>query len=560
VRYRERVALENGPDNTKMGRREFLRSAGRAAGGLAVLSVGGAALGDLAGCGATHPRSSPAPPAGSSPGTTTSSSLPATTETTLDTGPPDWAALAKSLTGRLVLPGQPAYPTATQLFNPVFDSVHPAAVAYCAKVSDVQRSIEFARTHGVQIATRSGGHSFAGYSTGPGLVADVSAMSTVGVEAGGSMARVGAGARLVDLYSSLSSQGVALAGGSCPTVGIAGLTLGGGMGVVDRTHGLTCDALSSVDIVTADSRLLTCDQGSDPDLYWASQGGGGGNLGIATEFRFLVHPVDELALFTLVWPWAAAVDVVGAWSAWAQAAPRAIWANCQMGAPGQGGPGLKVTGVWVGSVAALSLALGPLLRAVGSAPTYSFVGPEPFMRAMMIEAGCEGDSVAECHLPSENPAGLLSRSAFATKSNFLTSGLSDAGVRAVVGLLDDRQGLGAPGSGGIVVSTTGGAINGVPANATAFVHRDTELLMEYNVGWDSGATAGVVAANRAWLAHAWATMQPFVSVQAYQNYMDPTLVGWQEAYYGANLARLSRVKLAYDPDDVFRFAQSIPLS
>ncbi len=552
--------LDDGLGQAAMDRREFLRSAGRVAAGLAVFSLGGTAMGELAGCGATHPR----PPAGgSSPkitGPTTPATVPTVTETTVDTGPPGWAALAKSLTGRLVLPGQSAYPGATQLFNPIFDSVHPAAVAYCASASDVQRSIEFARAHGVQLATRSGGHSFAGYSTGRGLVVDVSTMSTVGVGEGGSTAQVGAGARLIDLYSSLSAQGVALAGGSCPTVGIAGLTLGGGMGVVDRTHGLTCDALSSADIVTADSRLLTCDQGSDPDLYWASQGGGGGSFGVATAFRFLVHPVDELALFTLEWPWAAAVDVVGAWLAWARAAPQAIWANCQMGAPGQSAPGLKVTGVWVGSVTALSGALDPLLRAVGTAPTYSFVGPEPFMRAMMIEAGCEGDGVAGCHLPSENPAGVLSRSAFATKSSFLTSVLSDAGVRAAVGLLDDRQGLSVPGSGGIVVSTTGGAINAVPADATAFVHRDTEFLMEYNVGWDTGATAGVVAANRSWLSHAWTKMQPYVSLQAYQNYMDPTLVDWQEAYYGANYARLRRVKAAYDPDDVFRFGQSIPPS
>lgn len=540
-----------------MDRRQLLRSAAHAALGLAALGVAGV---ELAGCGA--PAGSP--PAGAGGATTTTlgapaSSTPAVTATSVAAGPPDWAALASSLTGRLVLPGSAAYPGAIELFDPSFDSVHPAAVAYCASPGDVSRSIAFARAHGVALATRSGGHSFAGYSTGQGrLVIDVGAMATVAVDPAAGTARVGAGVRLVDLYSALAGQGVALAGGSCPTVGIAGLTLGGGLGVVDRQHGLSCDALQSVDIVTADSRLLSCDAGSHPELYWASQGGGGGSFGVATSFTFLVHPTDQLALFTLVWPWAAAAEVLGAWQAWAQATPDALWSNCQMGA----GPGatlsLRVTGVWVGTAGECSVVLAPLLRAVRQAPTYEFVAQETYMRAMLIEAGCESYSVAECHLPGETPSGSLGRSPFATRSNFVTEALPAAGVSAAVAAVEARQGVAAPGSGGIVVSTTGGVINQVPADATAFVHRDTLFLVEYNAGWDTGASAGIVAANQAWLAHAWSAMQPYVSVQAYQNYADPTLANWQLAYYGANFPRLVRVKAAYDPDDVFHFAQSIP--
>jgi hypothetical protein len=311
--------------------------------------------------------------------------------------------------------------------------------------------------------------------------------------------------------------------------------------------------------VTADSRVLTCDAGANPDLYWASQGGGGGSFGVATSFSFVVHPVDQLTLFTLVWPWGLAAEVLAAWQAWAQTTPDALWSNCQMGAgPGGSAPGLRVTGVWVGTPGECSVVLAPLLRAVRSAPTYSFVGPESYMRAMLIEAGCEGDTIAECHLPSENPSGVLTRSPFATRSNFLTTALSGAGVSAAVAAVEARQAVPAPGSGGIVLSTTAGAINHVPSDATAFVHRNTVFLAEYNAGWATGAPGGVVAANQAWLARAWSSMQPYVSVQAYQNYADPTLANWQVAYYGANFARLVQVKAAYDPDDVFHFAQSIP--
>jgi hypothetical protein len=210
-----------------MDRREFLRAAGRAAAALGVVAVGGGALGELSGCGGPG-RSSPA----ASGGATTSTTQPAATPTSVTgttevTGPADWPTLAKSLTGRLVLPGSAAYPGSIELFNPSFDDIHPAAVAYCASPGDVQRSIAFARAHGVTLAMRSGGHSFAGYSTGHGLVVDVSALNTVEVDQSAGTARVGAGVELIDLYSTLAGQGVALAGGSCPTVGIAGLTLGG---------------------------------------------------------------------------------------------------------------------------------------------------------------------------------------------------------------------------------------------------------------------------------------------------------------------------------------------
>lgn len=539
-----------------MNRREFLRSAGRAAAALGAVAVGGGVLGELSGCGAPG-----ATGGGATTSTTQGAAAPTSvTGTTEASGPPDWAALARSLTGRLVLPGSAGYPSAIELFNPVFDGIHPAAVAYCASPGDVQRSVAFARAHGVTLATRSGGHSFAGYSTGHGLVVDVSAMNTVQVDQSAGIARVGAGVELIDLYSELAGQGVALAGGSCPTVGISGLTLGGGLGVVDRQHGLTCDALQSLDIVTADSQVLTCNDGNHPDLYWASQGGGGGSFGVATSFSFLVHPVDQLVLFTLDWPWALAAEVLAAWQAWAQATPDALWSNCQMGAgpAAAGPPSLRVAGVWVGTTGECSVVLAPLLRAVRSAPTYNFVGPEPYVRAMLIEAGCEAYTVAECHLPTETPSGVLARSPFAARSNFLTKALSGPGVSAAVAAVDARQGVPASGSGGIVLSTTGGAINHVPPDATAFVHRDTVFLVEYNAGWATGAPGGVVAANRAWLARAWSSMQPHVSVQAYQNYADPTLANWQAAYYGANFARLVRVKAAYDPDDVFHFAQSIP--
>ncbi len=221
-----------------------------------------------------------------------------------------------------------------------------------------------------KLAARSGGHSYAGYSSCPGLVIDVSSLNGVSVQLGMQLATVGAGAQLIDIYSQLGASGLLLPGGSCPTVGIAGLALGGGIGVFGRAYGMTCDNIASLQIVTADGSLRRCSPAQQRDLYWASRGGGGGNFGIVTSFTFTVHPIPSVTLFTLEWPWGEAATVLDAWLRWIPTAPNELWSNCQLASNGTGGGGfLKVTGVFAGSTAACSSALAPLLSAVGAAPT-----------------------------------------------------------------------------------------------------------------------------------------------------------------------------------------------
>ena len=537
---REATRLRRPEPARALDRRQFLRR-----GGATVAALGAAAA--LDGC------STAAPSAGSS-----------TTETTGASGPPDWSALSGMLSGRLVVAGSPTAVTSAELYNTRFDGTVPEAIAYCRSVSDVQRCLGFARDHAVQIAARAGGHSYGGYSSCPGLVVDVTLMATVATgPAGAGSATVGAGARLIDVYSTLGSAGVLLPAGSCPTVGIAGLTLGGGVGVFGRKYGLTCDNLRSLDMVTADARVVTADEGTHSDLLWASKGGGGGNFGVVTSFTFDVHPIPDIALFTLEFPWGAAADVLGAWQHWMPGTPPELWSNCQLLSSGTAGGaqplGVRVTGVLVGTPSTLTGLLGPLITAAGTAPTYQFVGPEPYLKAMLVEAGCSDSSVAACHLPSQNPAGTLSRSGFAAKSNYIDTPMPSAGLQAVVeavASLDRTQ----PGSGGgMVFDAYGGVINEVRPDSTAFVHRDAVACIQYSVSWGPGASAAVMTEADTWLQTTQGQLAPYVN-GAYQNYIDPTLTDWQQAYYGANLPRLVDVKGTYDPDDVFHFAQSIPTS
>jgi hypothetical protein len=279
-----------------------------------------------------------------------------------------------------------------------------------------------------------------------------------------------------------------------------------------------------------------------------------------TSFTFGVHPIPSVTLFTLEWPWDAAATVLDSWMRWIPSTPNELWCNCQLASNGASGGGiLKVTGVFAGSTGACASALAPLLGAVGAAPTDRFVGPEHYLRAMLIEAGCEGLTVAQCHLPSRNQGGTLSRSAYTAKSNFIDTALPASGTAAMIAAVE-ALGTDVPGvGGGIVFDSYGGAIDELAPGDTAFVHRGAIACAQYSVTYASANPApAVVAAAREWLEQTQASFAPYAQ-GAYQNYIDPTLPDWAEAYYGTNLPRLREVKGVYDADDVFHFAQSIPL-
>ena len=458
VTGQRRIDAGSGTSRPELTRRDLLRLG---AAGMTALVV--------AGCSSRH--SSGAPTSTASPSGPSSSSSPATTPTDSAASgvtDSDWVNFGRSLTGRLVRPSDSGYLVDLQLYDSRYDSVRPMAIAYCSSVTDVQRSIEFARRHDLPFAARSGGHSYAGYSTSTGLVVDVTAMASVATGPG--TATIGSGARLIDAYTSLNNSGVSIPAGSCPTVGIAGLTLGGGVGVVDRAYGLTCDAMSSVVVVTADSRVVTADATANSDLYWACRGGGGGNFGIAASFTYKTFPTSPLTLVFLTWPWAAASDVVPAWLSWAPSAPDQLWSNLLLIAdPAAGSPKVQVGVVWMGPASGVNVPLAGLFGAVGSPPSGRPTETVPFGHAMYVEGGCASFSQAACHLPSQVTGGALSRQPSLAKSGYFRAPLGDAGVAALLAGIAARQSAG--GQGAVGIDAYGGAINRVDPAATAFVHR-----------------------------------------------------------------------------------------
>ncbi len=234
-------------------------------------------------------------------------------------GPDSWDALAAAVSGRLLRSGSSGWDSARQVENPRYDGADPQGILRAASAADVQAGLAFARNTRTPVALRAGGHSYTGWSAGGAagtdvprsLVISTQDLDEVTVHDDGT-ATIGPGAQLADVYATLARAGRAIGAGSCPTVGTGGLTLGGGVGVLVRSFGLTCDQLTGVTLVTPDGTVRQVSATADPDLFWACRGGGGGTVGVVTSMTFRTQPAPEVLLFRLVFPWSSAAAVVRA--------------------------------------------------------------------------------------------------------------------------------------------------------------------------------------------------------------------------------------------------------
>ncbi len=457
----------------------------------------------------------------------------------LEAGDVDWAALDKVLERPLIRPAQAGYAVAAQPYNAALGRRRPAAIAPVTSPAEVAAGLRLVAGQSLPVAARSGGHSYAGYSTPDGgLVVDVSALDRITVAEDGT-AVVGAGARLIDVYSALAAHGRALPAGSCPTVGIAGSTLGGGIGVLARPYGLTCDHLRAATVVTADGEVRKVSPHQDADLFWALTGGGGGNGGIVTDLTFATVPVPTVTVFSLTFPDAATPRVLRAWLGWMDAAPPSLTSLCHVNAGPV--PANHVSGTWTGPAAALGPHLSSFLAEVGVGPSRRTTYTGGFLDVMRDFADCGTLSLGACHATS-TPGGTLRRESFRSASRMLERPLTVDGADRIVQLLTG------PANGLVLLfDSLGGNVAQLRPDDTAFPHRRAAASVQiYNP-----SAAGAATVHRLQQA-----LTPLIGTGSYVNYLNADETGWAEASYGVNRARLKQIIRSYDPDGVFDFAQS----
>jgi FAD/FMN-containing dehydrogenase len=448
-------------------------------------------------------------------------------------------ALSARLQGDLVLPGDAAYETARAVFNAAVDG-RPALIVFCADAADVIAAVNFARAQELSVAVRGGGHSLAGYGTcdGGGVLIDLSRMKGIEIDPVRRTARLEPGLTWAEVASATHAHRLALTSGDQGAVGVGGLILGGGIGWMARKYGLTIDRLRAVELVTANGRLVRASATDNAYLFWGLRGGGG-NFGVAVAFEVDLHPGGIVLGGMICYDAAAAAQILQAYVRYALAAPDELTAELFiMPAPPapfipqawHGRTVVTILPCYVGDLAEGERVIAPL-RQLG-APIAEAIAPIPYpaLFAQTAEAAAHGrrHDVRNLFLkaPSEDALATLVEEAMAIVS-----------AEAVVGLC-----------------VLGGAVGRVPADATAFAHRDTPVWVEAIA---AGPDAEGDARRQARVDRFWRAMRPYAAC-AYVNMMSRNEADQTgDAYPLATYALLAALKRRYDPTNLFRHNHNI---
>lgn len=505
-----------------------------------------ASTGAMVACSPSTPTPRSSAPAGGPARTGVATGVPSASPTPRPRGPVPWQRLQRHLIGNLYRPGSARFDSIRLTENPRYDGRRPRAVVRVATAADVATVFAFAQHHDLPVAIRSGGHSYPGWSAGAGaVVIDLRGLDALTWR--GTSVSVGAGAALAPVYAAVATRGRALGGGSCATVGISGLTLGGGVGVLTRSLGLTCDQLTSARIVTADGVLRTVGLRHEPDLFWSLRGGGGGHVGVVTELTFATAPAPEVNSFYRAWRFGDAARVIAAWQDWAPSADPRLWSTLKLlaGTTHPDGPLVMVSGTWTGRASAVDAQLSGLLRNTPR-PVSSADHSRSFAAAMAAYAGCTDIATTSCHT---GPGGALQREAFAATSHIAHRPLGPTGAADVVARVQAAQGSGLK-EAGISIDALGGVVRDIDPGDTAFVHRRALATVQYTATWNTG-TAGAAGAATDYVRGFRQAMLPHWGNHAYVNYADAAVRQPLHAYFGVNAERLHRVRQEYDPHGFF---------
>jgi hypothetical protein len=439
--------------------------------------------------------------------------------------------LAGSFSGELLAPDSPGYDAARRVHNGLIDK-HPGLVARCANTADVRDAVNLGREAGVEMSVRGGGHNVAGLAaTEGGLMIDLAPMRGIHVDPAARRVRAQAGVTWNEYNRAANVHGLATTGGVISTTGIAGLTLGGGLGWLMGKYGMAVDNLESAEVVLANGRVVTASAADDADLLWALQGGGG-NFGVVTSFEYRAHPVDMVFGGIAAHPLAAAGEVLDFYRQFTKSLPDELTAFAGL-VHAPDGSGTKIVALPVCHCGDLQQAESEVkpLREFGP-PLLDLIGPMPY-------------PVINTLLDPGFPVGALNY----WKSAFFTE-LSDAAVRTMVDAFEASPST----MSGMVIEHFHGAVTRVDRTATAFPHRQPGYNLALIGEWlDPSETE----TNVRWVREAFAALEPYMAPQVYVNYLADDDAARMRDAYGPNYDRLVELKRRYDPENRFRLNQNI---
>ncbi|MBA3915061.1 MAG: FAD-binding oxidoreductase [Acidobacteriales bacterium] len=450
--------------------------------------------------------------------------LGADTQTGPSLDPQAVRKLASQIAGQVITPETASYDAARSIFNRAYDR-RPAVIVRCASSSDVARSLDFAQSQHLPLAVRAGGHSRLGFGMCEGgVVIDLSAMKRVEVDVSKRVARAEAGALVRDLDTATQHFGLATTSGGCPSVGIAGFTLGGGEGRLMEKYGAACDNLLSAQIVTVDGRQIESSPKVNSDLFWAIRGGGG-NFGVVTALEYQLHPVDQVLSGALIYPPGRIPDLLQGFVKFLTGAPDEMDAFAQL-LPSERGRRLKVDVCYCGDLRIGNDLLRPL-------------------RALKPQ----DDSVKiMSYLEAQAAGGFLAAPVAHYQTNLLLRELSGAAIAVITEAINQ-----APGTCKVIIVPLRGAVTRVSVGNTAFALREPGYEIDVAGAWNSPAAK--VEVER-WVAATSNSLQPFAH-GVYLNQLGDTSDKLVRSGYGANYARLVEIKKKYDPHNVLRLNQNI---
>lgn len=449
-----------------------------------------------------------------------------------------WEELAQSLDGELLKPSSYDFKKKASPWALQYSNKFPQGIAVCINDNDISKCILWAKKHKIPFVARSGGHSYGGYSTTTGLIIDVSSMTEIEFNPSTKRITASAGVRNKHVFAAGEANNIAITHGRCFEVGLAGLVLGGGIGFDMRKNGYTCDKLVETKVILQDGTQITCNETENSDLFWACRGAGGGNYGIHTSFTFDTFETGYITTYEIKWT-ENIKEIFAAIQSIIKTAPNTLGLKVSITATRQfdkNAFSLLLLGQYAGPENELRDIFSSILGFPASISNIKYV---PYWTGQ--------EEISEEGLPEYTHE----------RSRFSKGEISENTYERIIDNLEKWPGSSKAATWKFFL--LGGEIDKISPTEMAFVHRGYSMLTSAVIEWDKSDSDAVVAQNEKWLDDFHNEMEAYTSSFCYQNFIDPSQKNYLNAYYGENLTKLQEVKRKYDPENLFRYPQSIPL-